>query len=111
MEPNVSKSAARETVLLACRNMLSGQLDLIKGCRIVVSNHRLLDIADDPAIIALVGIESETDDFPDEFDNWETEAAKRVLAEKSRYLERVKDVLLESCAEIIRKLEGSAGSA
>ncbi|HEU4428170.1 MAG TPA: hypothetical protein VFT98_05420, partial [Myxococcota bacterium] len=50
----------RETARL----MLAGKFDLIEGCRRIASHAALIGAENDPAILPLRGIDSETDDLP-----------------------------------------------
>jgi len=98
------KDDARELVLQTAKDMLRGSMDLLEGCRLIVRHHGVLEEASDPIFVPLVGIESETDDLTGKTDVWDPDTKVRIEQEKARYLHQVREEILESCANIVRKL-------
>jgi len=86
--------------------MLSGHLDPVQGCRILVQYGEELEkiAGSDYGVIA--GIESETDDLP--LGEVRTQWAKSALEEKDqkkkRYLLRVEPELRAACERILQKM-------
>jgi hypothetical protein len=98
--------AARLAVIAAASKMLAGELDLLEGCRTILSYRRCLEDRMAPALLILEGIESETEALPvgKARDAWDPIALKEKDREKEEYLRRAKAPLLEACRAIISTL-------
>ncbi len=84
--------------------LLAGSLDPLTACR------RILRLAgdeerEDPDIVTIVGIDSETDDLPDpehrEF--WDPHALAEKDIEIEEYFKRAGPVLREACLHLVAK--------
>jgi len=93
-----------QQIVAVAQGMLDGDIDLVAGCRKLVSLHRQAGNPDDPAISTIVGIESETEEFPvgaaREF--WAEADLARKDEELFQYLELARPILIEACREILK---------
>jgi hypothetical protein len=94
-EPELADVAAR---------MLSGELDLIDGCRRLVQLHRQLGSPEHEAILTIIGIESETDDLPvgPERAQWAASALLEKDRQRDEYLAQVRAPLREALQQLAR---------
>ena len=81
-------------------------MGLIHGCRKLVGLIPSLPsrLADSEAALTIVGIESETDEFPigDQRALWAPEALIRKDRELATYVESIRESLLAACVELER---------
>lgn len=103
MEDNLER--ARNTTLATARTMLAGEIDLLDGCRILVAKLKQLGLDDHPSVVALVGIDSECDDLPSAIGMWASAVRPEIQAERERYLNVVRPVVMDACKVIVSKLE------
>lgn len=94
----------KEIVTVAAR-VLSREMDPIEGCRWIVRHQSSLSEIErrDPAVLTLVGIDSETDHFAigTARQNWEPHALAEQDSRKEEYLQRIEDSLFEACKAIV----------
>lgn len=99
-----SMTAARWQICELANQMLANEVDLLRGVRAIVSLLPASGWVSDEAIAVVVGIESETDHFPESLEGWEPRAALRLSAERDLYFASQRDVLLHACGEIVSKM-------
>jgi hypothetical protein len=96
---------AREAIVAAAQGMISGEIDLLDGCRLIVQWRAALNGVDAelPALDLVTGIESELDTFPvgPARQEWDTAVLARQDERKAEYLQGVRGTLLEACATLI----------
>jgi hypothetical protein len=85
--------------------ILEDKIDLIEGCRNLVTLHYDLDVPND-AFLFLRGVESETDYIPigRVRDTCAPEYLARVDREKEQYLTSAKNDILNACKQILENL-------
>jgi hypothetical protein len=78
--------------------MLTGELELVEGCRKLVQLHRRSGSPNDDAIMTVIGIESETDDLPigAEREQWAASALKEKDRQRDEYMAEVQASLTEA---------------
>jgi hypothetical protein len=106
-EPATSNpEVARWEIITTARQMLSGEVDLVEGCRAILKYRNQLVDPMDSLFLTLEGVESETDDFPTgrAREAWDPEALHGKDQEKEEYLRRARAALLEACKRIISAL-------
>lgn len=93
------------------RNMLSGKIDLLVGCRKLIQLRPYIDIEEDEDWLIIVGIESETDDVPlgNERLTWNLDRLRIKDAEIQTYMKKTKPLLLDACRKVLAKLETTEG--
>ena len=98
--------SARLAIIATARKMVAGQIDLLDGCRTILSYRRQLGDHADALFLVLEGVESETDDLPGAATRelWDADALRRKEREKEEYLHRAKGPLLDACRAIITAL-------
>lgn len=98
--------AKKEIVEIACR-VVAGEVDLLEGCRAIVRNQDGLTDEDrnDPDLMTLVAIESETDDLPlgRVRDLWERSALAEPDRRRAAIVSRTKKDLIQACRALIEK--------
>lgn len=101
----------RKEVVRIARSILSGQLDVLDGCRALVSHVTAAGLTDDPDAAVIVGVESETDDLPlgGERRAWHVESLRDKDARRSEYADRVRTAVLGACQSIVDKLSDQGG--
>src|SRR5262249_792538 len=104
-----TRSSARQAIIQTAHGMVNGTVPLIEGCRMLVQLRSAAEIHSNPTFDVLVGIESETDDYP--VGSHRSEYAPAFLARKdaevSGYLESNGPAILSACRDIIREIEAS----
>jgi hypothetical protein len=100
---------SRTEAISVLREMISGKLDLVVGCRRVVKMQNQVPMPDTEAWRTIVGIESETDDVPiaEERAGWDPESLKEKENEVRAYLDDVRPMLLNACRKVLEELEAS----
>ena len=103
----VDRDTGRSETLETLREIVSGDLDPLEGCRLVVRSYGLFGDRNDADYMTLVGIESETDDLPlgHVREGWGAEALQAAGRERDRYMAEVKAILLAACGSLLAKLE------
>ena len=85
--------------------MISGNVNLIDGCREMVEISRIPDYSEDSIFIIFVGVDSETDDIPRGHVRkaFAEEALKKLDNEADEYIQRVKPEIIKACEDLIKK--------
>jgi len=96
----------RRDVIAIAQRVLSGELDPLLGCRLMVRGHRHLLESIDPSLVTLVGIESETDHLPlgNERVEWDTTALAAKDKEKVQYLSVYGNDIVTACRFLVSAL-------
>jgi hypothetical protein len=99
--------SARLKALEVARGMLDGTIGLVEGCRSLVQARVDGEIPATSAFRVIIGVESETDDYPVESQRsmYAPEFLRRLDTEVSRYLSEVRPTLIDACREIIGEIE------
>jgi hypothetical protein len=86
-------------------NILQNKIGLIEGCRRLVQLHYKLDGATE-IFLPLIGIVSETDEFPlgEQRLGWSRDCLERMDKERDDYLLKVQEIISNTCLEIISEL-------
>ena len=97
-------AAKREELAGVARKMLSGEMKLIEGIRLICSLRNLIDDPENDVFLPIRGIDSETDHFPigSERSNWTTASLKKMDDEMENYIADAKDDILRLCREILQ---------
>lgn len=102
-----------DEVIQALRAMQDGRLDLVEGCRIVTKALTRMKegFSTSGAAATIFGVESETDTFPigPERDHWDPAAVARADAERSAYVDTIRERLLAACSELAVELQRKSG--
>lgn len=97
----------REAIIVLATRVLSGEIDPLEGCRLIVRRQRGLSPteASDPALLVLVGIESDTDHFPlpETRHLWAPEALVEQDEARSLFVEENKKYIFDACRELIAR--------
>lgn len=103
-----NEDEARNQLAELARDMILGKVDLVEGCRQVVSLHRRLGDADDDATIVVIGVASETDEFPvgASRSRWSPESLAESDAERDAYLAEVREPLMNALRAIEKRNGG-----
>ena len=105
---NVAKrDRARQEIACVALGILNGSVDLLAGCRSLVRLRIEADAPPSPAFDSIIGVESETDDFPlgDQRTAYSSELLARLDSEVSTYLDEVRPDVLQACHEIVHEIE------
>ena len=99
MTPN--ERTVRQRIAEVAATMISGQMDLLAGCRAIVQLRWSLTEPDslDPDLLYLLSVEDELEDVPlgDVRQRWSPEALASKDQKKSDYLDRAREEILRSC--------------
>lgn len=97
---------AKSVIVKIAERLILGKIDTLEGCRQLVNLHHTLDDNSRELFLPLVGIVSETDDFPvgDERSVWMPESLVALDQEKEKYLGQVSTMISSTCRTIISKL-------
>lgn len=100
-----NRKEAIDKIIAIATSMISGEKNLIEGCRILTGLRFEIDNPDDDAFIVFRGVDSETDGYPlgKVRDGYNTEYLRRLDCDMDRYLEKAKPDIIEACEEIIIK--------
>jgi hypothetical protein len=97
----------RQQIARVAAQMVAGEVELLEGCREIVSLRSSLKEPElyDPDLLAMVGVESELDDVPTGAARalWDTEALTDKDRKKDRYLQSVRDSLIDNCLALVAK--------
>ena len=93
-----------DMALRVASDVLDGKVDIISGCRKVLSYRSRIRGVSDEAWDVLTAIASETDDIPvgDVRDRWDPGALAMKDADAAAYIERVRPAAREAFGEIVR---------
>lgn len=97
----------RKKVIEAAESMIAGNLDLVKGCRIISDASREITSVDEKLFHPIIGVASETDIYPIEDEvraRFETNYLRSLDEKRVNYTERVRASVLEDCTKIIEAL-------
>lgn len=85
--------------------MVNDQIGFIEGCRKLDSLRSQFDLSEDPDFLPVVGVTSETDDYPEQSirENFSEDDLKRVDEEVSSYVSMVRPSIIEACNLLIAK--------
>lgn len=94
-----------EQIAEVLRQVLDRKIHPIEACRALVRMRDLFPDPNDDDFLALVGIESETDDLPlgDVRTLWAPSALAGKDAELREYLQRVEHTLTDACSSLLAK--------
>ncbi|MGI0495464.1 hypothetical protein ACN4EG_27115 [Alkalinema pantanalense CENA528] len=97
-------SDAESAIVDIAKSIISDKIDTLEGCRQLVTLHYQVNDSEE-TFLPLVGIVSETDDFPmgDERLGWSSDALSTMDCEREMYLEQVRSLIYTTCREIISK--------
>jgi hypothetical protein len=103
-----SEDETRNQLAELVHDTILGKVELVDGCRQVASLHRRLGDADDDAIIVVIGVASETDEFPVGASRrrWSPESLAEMDAERDAYLAKVRESLMSALAVIEKRNRG-----
>jgi hypothetical protein len=106
-------NAAKMEVLRLAATVVNGELEMIHGCRLLVSHFGDAGLRDDPDALVIVGVESETDDLPvaDQREYWNQPALAVKIAAKEEYIATVRPMVIEACRALAAKLCAEARPA
>lgn len=109
MTTDSGRSPVNERIVDIAERMLSCELEVIAGSRMIAQLATYSAHPDDERFHAFVAVASETDDFPTEEDpqNWEPTAWARKELERREYASRVEEVVLEECRALLEKLRSA----
>jgi hypothetical protein len=93
-------------IVTTLKLILSGGIDPIEGCRLLVLHAEVLEKVAAPEFLVIAGVESETDDLPlgEERARWSKEALGAKDREKEAYLREVHAELRIACEAILQKV-------
>ena len=98
---------SRTEIVSIARRIVAKEIDPLLGCRLIVRHQgSLLDVErQDPSLLVLVGVESETDHFPlgEVRSHWDPSALAQQDRQRAEYLQRVEKDVLDACRAIIVK--------
>ena len=98
-----------ERLITALNELLSERRNVIEICRELVSMREHFPDADDPDLLMIVGIESETDNFPlgKQRAHWSPEVLAKKNDEIDKYVAEIIRPLREACARLRDRIERS----
>ena len=98
----------REEAVLIARSMLSGDLDVFEGNRILSGLRYDLDMESDGDFLFFTAVASETDEWPsaDARHLYSNAMLTKTDAEMRAYLDDMGPAIMQQCRVIIEKLEG-----
>jgi hypothetical protein len=101
---------SKQELVKAAKRILAGDLDPLEGCRLIVRIEQLLPktYRDDPDLLTLVAIESETDHFAmgEARSYWTSSALEEQDRGRAAYVAKNGDVLRSACRNLIAKISG-----
>jgi len=94
-----------DRIIKICHSLISGQTNIILGCREIVSLRSDLDLENDLDFLPFISVASETDDWPEPSirRNFNTEYLKKIDKETNEYIKSVQETIMESCKLLISK--------
>lgn len=99
---------SRQRIADVAAKMLAGEVDLLEGCRTIVSllpGIPVDDRDDDDDLLTMVVIDSELDDIPlgRTRDLWEPTALARQEEKKARYLGVMHEEIMRACRSLVAR--------
>lgn len=103
------RSAYLARVEAAAKDILSGELEILEGCRLIAELSWDLDQRESKLFSTFIAVDSETEHLPQPGARhlWSQEALVSKDAELARYLERSRDDILAACRQLIEALRGA----
>lgn len=95
----------RNEIVATATAMINGTIDLIGGCRKLVTLRYEAEVQDDDLFDPIIAIESDTDHLPVEEQRLQCSAdyLVKVDKEKEEYLKAAKVDIIRACGEIVNK--------
>lgn len=95
----------RKKIVGICQSLINNDINLVEGCRRLVSLRYQFDLEDDPDFLPFVGVASETDDYPELNirDNFSEDYLKRVDEEISDYINLARPSIIDACHVLVSK--------
>ena len=90
------------------KSILDGSTPLPIGCKKLADELRRLDIDRDDRFIAIIGVDSEIDEFPispQERSHWNVEALTKKDAELAAWLPEIREHVFDACQALIKEYE------
>mgnify|MGYP003346502157 CR=1 FL=1 len=103
---NESQAQARKSLVLLCRQMLSGELSFFEGAIQVCALRFCVGVSEfDPDLLAFVGVASETDHLPPRQvqHHWSSAALQRLHPEFEQTEVWAKGFASQACQNIIER--------
>lgn len=99
------KSLDDQRISEVAREIISGQLGIVLGSRIMVGLIKWLSREEQKIFLPFIAVESETDDLPlgEARLRWDRDALARKDREVEAYLERAQDSIYEACQEVLAR--------
>ena len=98
---------SKEEIVRVARRIVAREIDPVLGCRLIVRLQGPLsdEQRQDQDLLTVVGIESETDQFPlgEARSQWDPEALANQDRQRAEYLGNIETALFEACRSIIEK--------
>jgi hypothetical protein len=112
MSDQQTKGAEKQAVA-AAEKILSDEIGIIEGCRIMVSLLRSLDRANEGLFLPFIAVESETDHLPigEARRLWEPKTLEGKEEKAKVYLEEVRRTIFAACWEVIALYGRPSGEA
>lgn len=103
---NDQRDQAKRKLIDTARAMQSGEMDLVRGCRLLCNLQHKIGASEDPLFLPIVGFESQTDDYPLDAvrDQYNPAVLERLDCELRDYVERAKPEVLAACKRIVESL-------
>ncbi len=97
---------AEKEIVKTAKGMLSGDIQIIIGCRIIKSLRHQTDRPDDEIFTPFIGIDSQTDHYPlgNVRDLCDPNYLARVDKEMEEFLCFASECIREACCDLIKKL-------
>src|SRR6185437_16374320 len=99
------KNNAKEEILRVAAGIVSGEMEIVEGCRLLVSHLGDAGLRNDPDAITVVGFESETDNFPvgSQRAYWNPTALAAKDAAREAYVAAAGTAVLAACQALMAK--------
>ncbi|GFO73106.1 hypothetical protein BJAS_P3713 [Bathymodiolus japonicus methanotrophic gill symbiont] len=96
---------AQKEITSTCLLLMTDDIEFIEGCRKLVFLRNQYDLAEDLTFSPIVGIVSETDDFPDKNarENFSKDYLERIDKEVMDYILEVRPSIIDACSILIEK--------
>ena len=96
---------ANEQIVDACLSIINDEISFIEGCRNIVSLRNQFNLTMDQDFSPLVGVVSETDEYPEEAirKNFSADYLEKIEDELSGYILEVKPIIIASCRTLASK--------
>lgn len=111
---NVPHDDSLSTLNAICiiKQMLSGETNLIAGCRFLCRYRHECDVDDGAIWNPIIGFESETDDYPlgELRQKYSSAYLQRLDAEIVSYIDESTPIIFECCEKLLTALARNSGS-